>query len=129
MEFLVDDQTGDFFFLEMNTRLQVEHGITELCHDVDIVNLMLRQAQYQFQGLGGIPAEEMRDLQTKGDNTRGAAIEVRLCCDNPADSFLPCSGLIQEITWPVEEGLRIDTWILPGITVSPYFGPWQPSYK
>jgi biotin carboxylase len=50
VEFLVDDTTGDFFFLEMNTRLQVEHGITELCYGVDLVALMLQQADYEKAG-------------------------------------------------------------------------------
>ena len=47
VEFLVDDETADFFFLEMNTRLQVEHGITELCYGVDLMHLMLQQADYE----------------------------------------------------------------------------------
>lgn len=126
VEFLVDDESGEFFFLEMNTRLQVEHGITELCHGVDIVDLMLRQAQCQLQGQGGIPAEEMLDLQIKGNQIQGAAIEVRVCCENPAESFLPCSGVIQELYWPVSEGTRIDTWIQAGTVVSPYFGESAP---
>ncbi|KAI1759909.1 AHS2-domain-containing protein [Hypoxylon sp. FL1150] len=118
IEFLVDDETGDFFFLEMNTRLQVEHGITELCFDVNLVALMLRQASYQFSGLPGIPLAELLGLQTK--SPKGAAIEARVCCENLADSFMPGSGHVQSVTWP-DDHVRVDTWVQPGTFVSPYF--------
>ncbi|KAI4869941.1 AHS2-domain-containing protein [Hypoxylon rubiginosum] len=118
VEFLVDDETGDFFFLEMNTRLQVEHGITELCYDVDLVALMLRQAGYQFSGSPGIPSNELLKLQAKPLN--GSAIESRVCCENPADSFMPGSGHVQSVAWPINHA-RVDTWIQPGTFVSPYF--------
>ena len=122
VEFLVDDQTGDFFFLEMNTRLQVEHGITELCYDVDLVVLMLRQADYQLAGQGGIPTEEMAELQKKGNTLRGAAIEARVCCENAADRFLPTSGVIQGLKWPEAGEARVDTWVQAGTAISSYFG-------
>ncbi|UKZ76817.1 hypothetical protein TrVFT333_004531 [Trichoderma virens FT-333] len=63
VEFLVDDETADFFFLEMNTRLQVEHGITELCYGVDLVHLMLRQADYERGGHIGIPSDVLQALE------------------------------------------------------------------
>ena len=122
VEFLVDDETGDFFFLEMNTRLQVEHGITELCYGIDLVALMLRQADYQLAGRGGIPTEEMYELQKKGNKLRGAAIEVRVCCENAADRFLPTSGVIQEVKWPNPGEARVDTWVQAGTSISSYFG-------
>ncbi|KAI2466913.1 AHS2-domain-containing protein [Annulohypoxylon bovei var. microspora] len=118
VEFLVDDETGDFFFLEMNTRLQVEHGITESCYGVDLVVLMLRQAEYQLVGKSGIPSDELLAIQTKAPS--GAAIEVRVCCENPADSFMPSSGHVQSISWP-DKSARVDTWIQLGSFVSPYF--------
>ncbi|KAI1407306.1 AHS2-domain-containing protein [Hypoxylon sp. FL1857] len=118
VEFLVDDKTGDFFFLEMNTRLQVEHGITELCYGVDLVILMLRQAEQQLAGRTGIPSDELLAMQTDAPN--GAAIEVRVCCENPADSFLPGSGHVQSVSWP-DQYARVDTWIQLGSFVSPYF--------
>ena len=129
IEFLVDDETGDFFFLEMNTRLQVEHGITELCYGVDLVALMLRQADYQLAGLGGIPSDEMVKLQKKGNTLQGASIEVRVCCENAADRFLPTSGVIQEVNWPETGEARVDTWIQAGTAISSYFGifPRDPS--
>ncbi|KAI0892992.1 AHS2-domain-containing protein [Annulohypoxylon nitens] len=118
VEFLVDDETSDFFFLEMNTRLQVEHGVTELCYDVDLVALMLRQAGYQLAEESGIPSDELLEIQKKPP--KGAAIEVRVCCENPADSFMPSSGHVQSIAWP-DKFARIDTWIQLGSFVSPYF--------
>lgn len=120
VEFLLDDSTGDFFFLEMNTRLQVEHGITELCHDVDLVILMLRQADFQLAGQGGIPSNELLEMQK--DSPNGAAIEIRVCCENPGASFFPSSGYIQELAWPGKETARVDTWIRTGTVVTPYFG-------
>lgn len=120
VEFLLDDETGDFFFLEVNTRLQVEHGITELCYGVDLVALMLRQADFQLAGLGGIPSEELFKMQK--DSPNGAAIEVRVCCENPAASFFPSSGYIQELAWPGPEIARVDSWIRIGAMVTPYFG-------
>lgn len=120
VEFLVDDETGDFFFLEMNTRLQVEHGITELCYDVDLVQLMLEQADYQLRKEPGIPTEKLKGLQRSGP--RGAAIEARICCEDPAAFFMPSSGHIQEASWATGQGIRVDTWIQPGSSVSPYFG-------
>ena len=74
IEFLVDDMTGDFFFLEMNTRLQVEHGITELCYGVDLVELMLRQADADLRGEGGLSALALQSMQPGDPN--GFAIEV-----------------------------------------------------
>ena len=120
VEFLVDDLSDDFFFLEMNTRLQVEHGISELCYQVDIVELMLRQADYQLSGAGGIPSSELLGLQK--DEPTGAAIEVRVCCENPASNFLPTSGVVQKLEWPSGDGVRIDSWIQQGSTISTDFG-------
>ncbi|KAI1385920.1 AHS2-domain-containing protein [Hypoxylon trugodes] len=117
VEFLVDDETGDFFFLEMNTRLQVEHGVTELCYGVDLVNLMLRQAEYQLAGKDGIPSSELLGIQK---TLEGSAIEARVCSENPADSFLPGLGHVQSVAWP-DKHARVDTWVQLGTFVSPYF--------
>lgn len=62
VEFLVNNKSGDFFFLEINTHLQVEHGVTEICHGVDIVSLMLRQADYGLAAQRGLQPDEMREL-------------------------------------------------------------------
>ncbi|KAI1424868.1 urea carboxylase [Xylaria sp. FL1777] len=121
VEFLVDDDTADFFFLEMNTRLQVEHGITELCYDVDIVALMLRQADLEKGGSGGLPSAELRALQKTAPS--GCAIEVRIYAEDPYRNFAPSPGFFQEIRWPPAEDARVDTWIQPGQNVSSHYDP------
>lgn len=121
VEFLVDDISGDFFFLEMNTRLQVEHGITELCYDVDLVSLMLRQADYEKSGAIGIPTDYLKSIQKDGPN--GAAIEVRVYAEVPYRNFAPSPGLLQAVEWPKGEGIRVDTWVRTGQRVAPYYDP------
>ncbi|RDW60679.1 hypothetical protein BP6252_12062 [Coleophoma cylindrospora] len=121
VEFLVDDISGDFFFLEMNTRLQVEHGITELCYDVDLVALMLRQADYEKSGAIGIPTADLRSFQKDGPN--GAAIEVRVYAEVPYRNFAPSPGLLQAVDWPQGDGIRVDTWVRTGQRIAPYYDP------
>ena len=122
LEFLVDDQTGDFFFLEMNTRLQVEHGVTEMVYDVDIVELMLRQADSQIAGKGGLQVDELQILGERCNEPKGHAIEVRVYAENPAKDYAPTPGLLQKVSWHTLPGTRVDTWIRAGITVSPNYG-------
>lgn len=124
LEFLVDDQTGDFFFLEMNTRLQVEHGVTELVYGVDLVQLMLEQAQAQLAGRGGLAAQQLADLETACKAPQGHAVEVRVYAENPVKNFAPSPGLLQKVEWHVLPGTRIDTWVTAGITISPHYGEW-----
>ncbi|KAI0479798.1 urea carboxylase [Xylaria cf. heliscus] len=121
VEFLVNDSTGDFFFLEMNTRLQVEHGITELCYNVDIVVLMLRQADLERAGLGGIPSGELLALQSTVPS--GVAIEARIYAEDPYRGFAPSPGLFQEVRWPSIKDTRVDTWIQTGQNVSSHYDP------
>lgn len=123
VEYLVDDDTGDFFFLEMNTRLQVEHGITEMCYGVDLVELMYRQADCQLGGKGGLDAAELEALQSKWLEPNGHAIEVRVYAENPARNYTPSPGLLQQVSWHEPPGTRVDTWIQAGITVSPEYDP------
>ncbi|RAH79627.1 putative urea amidolyase [Aspergillus japonicus CBS 114.51] len=123
VEYLVDDESGDFFFLEMNTRLQVEHGVTEMCYNVDLVELMLQQADYELGGFGGIPAEELKVWQAQWLEPHGHAIEARVYAENPARNFAPSPGLLQEVTWHELPGTRIDTWVRAGLTVSPDYDP------
>lgn len=120
VEFLVDDDTGEFFFLEMNTRLQVEHGISELCYGVDLVCLMLRQADMEKAGKGGIPSSELLALQKTGPN--GAAIEARLYAEDPYHQFAPSPGVFQEVRWPEQDGVRIDSWIESGQNIGLHYG-------
>ena len=124
IEYLVDDETGDFFFLEMNTRLQVEHGITELCYGVDLVELMLRQADAQLSGKGGLEASWLSGRLSNNDPApSGSAIEVRVYAENPAKNFAPCPGTLQEVEWKDIPGSRIDTWVYRGIKVSANYDP------
>ncbi|KAF4855884.1 putative urea carboxylase [Colletotrichum siamense] len=124
VEFLVDDETAEYFFLEMNTRLQVEHGITELCYGVDLVHLMLRQADCEKAGLGGIPTAELRSLGR--EQPLGSAIEVRVYAEDALNDFAPRPGLLQSVRWPKSEGddgVRVDTWVKGGQRITPYYDP------
>lgn len=129
IEYLVDDESGDFFFLEMNTRLQVEHGITELCYDVDLVELMLRQADAQLSTKGGLSNDELDKLKQESLQPKGHAIELRVYAENPARNYAPSPGLLQEVQWYELPGCRIDTWIRTGMTVSANYGEYHlPQY-
>ncbi|KAK8123421.1 urea carboxylase [Apiospora kogelbergensis] len=123
LEFLVDDATGDFFFLEMNTRLQVEHGVTEMVYDLDLVALMLRQADAVLGGQRGLSADEMDKLTEAGEEPKGHAIEVRVYAENPAKGFAPSPGLLQKVEWCQLPGTRLDTWVRAGISISPHYDP------
>ena len=123
IEYLVDDESGDFFFLEMNTRLQVEHGITELCYGVELVELMLKQADAQLSGKGGLEASLLSELFSKAMVPKGAAIEARVYAENPVRDFAPCPGLLQEVQWKDMPGSRIDSWVYRGVRVSANYDP------
>ncbi|KZV81306.1 AHS2-domain-containing protein [Exidia glandulosa HHB12029] len=105
----------------MNTRLQVEHGVTELCYNVDLVELMLRQADAERGGRGGMNAHELQSLCTAEPN--GVAIEARVYAENPAKDFAPCPGLLQLVQWHDIPGSRIDTWVFSGSRVTPNYDP------
>ena len=121
IEYLVDDKTGDFFFLEMNTRLQVEHGITELCYNVDLVELMLRQADAQLRGEGGLSKLTLQSLRP-GDPV-GFALEARVYAENPAKDYAPSPGTLQIVEWKQSAYCRVDTWIRTGTVVSSNYDP------
>ncbi|KAK6379336.1 hypothetical protein LTS17_006254 [Exophiala oligosperma] len=121
IEYLVDDETGDFFFLEMNTRLQVEHGITELCYGVDLVELMLKQADAELCGKGGLSGQYLKSLQPK--EPKGAAVEVRLYAENPAKDYAPSPGTLQHVSWKDVPGSRIDGWVHTGTKVTSFYDP------
>ncbi|KAK4890804.1 hypothetical protein LTR27_010505 [Elasticomyces elasticus] len=121
IEYIVDDKTGDFYFLEMNTRLQVEHGITEMVYDVDLVELMFKQADAQLGGTGGLTADHLKSLQTT--KPTGVAIEARVYAENPLRDYAPSPGLLQKVEWEELDGSRIDTWVFTGTQVSPNYDP------
>lgn len=124
IEFLVDDDTGSFYFLEMNTRLQVEHGITELTYGVDLVNMMLLQAEYEARDQGGIPADILDGFAPLAI-PHGHAIECRIYAENPAKDFAPCPGVLTNVVLPESHSytVRVDHWIATGTKISPYFDP------
>jgi acetyl-CoA carboxylase, biotin carboxylase subunit len=110
LEYLYDDATGEFFFIEMNTRIQVEHPITEMITGVDLVREMILIAQ----------GEKLK--RTQSDVTaRGAAIEVRINAEDPDKNFRPSPGKVIALTLPGGPGVRVDTMLYPGYTVPPYY--------
>ncbi|KAH7906361.1 allophanate hydrolase subunit 2-domain-containing protein [Hygrophoropsis aurantiaca] len=129
VEFLVDDDTGDFFFLEMNTRIQVEHPITEAIHPgVDIVALMIEQGiARQETSLGGLDPMHSALYQVMYDNNIAMghthAIEARVYSENPAEEFKPSPGVLQLVDIPKQEWLRVDHWVSTGTTITPFFDP------
>lgn len=109
IEFLVDPD-GGFYFLEMNTRLQVEHPVTELVTGVDIVKEQLRIARG-------------RKLRYTQDDIRlnGWAVECRINAEDPYNNFLPSTGRLELIIPPTGPGVRVDTGVYPGFEISPYY--------
>ncbi|EKM27318.1 urea carboxylase [Vibrio sp. HENC-03] len=113
VEFVLDQQTQAFYFLEVNTRLQVEHGVTEEVFGVDLVEWMIRQGAQAF------------DLEKAGTNleSKGHAIQVRLYAEDANKNFQPCAGLLSHVDWAKQDNLRIEHWIEAGVEVSPFFDP------
>lgn len=107
IEFLLD-ASGEFYFMEMNTRLQVEHGVTELVTGLDLVEWQLRVA-----------AGDVLPLSQDEVRLNGNAIEVRLCLEDPAQEFLPQTGDV--LLWEPADGVRVDTALVRGLSISPYY--------
>ncbi|MGI9251909.1 MAG: acetyl-CoA carboxylase biotin carboxylase subunit [Pseudohongiellaceae bacterium] len=113
VEFIVDDNSGEFFFLEMNTRIQVEHPVTEMVCGVDLVALQLRFA-------GG----NLSELEQDSNSTSGHAIECRLYAENPQRMFLPSPGTLEKLEFPESAGqVRIDTGFREGDVITPNYDP------
>ena len=111
VEFLLDD-SGFFYFLEMNTRLQVEHPVTELITGLDLVALQIKVAQGEPLGLS------QDDI-----NLEGHAIEVRLYTEDPSQDFLPASGPVDLWAPASGVGVRVDSGISTGQAISPFYDP------
>ncbi len=112
VEFIVPTDGPGFFFLEMNTRLQVEHPVTELVYGVDLVELQLRIA-------GG---EALRVAQEELV-PRGHAVEARLYAEDPAAGFLPAAGTVRRYVEPRGAGVRVDSGIRPGSEIATAYDP------
>ena len=110
LEYLYDDDSTQFFFIEMNTRIQVEHPITEMITGIDLVREMIRVAQ----------GERLRFQQSE-IAMRGVAIECRINAEDPVKNFMPSPGRVSEIDLPGGPGVRVDTMLYPGYTVPPYY--------
>ena len=108
VEFVFDTATREFYFLEVNTRLQVEHGVTEEVTGVDLVEWMIRQAAGERFELHAPPA-------------RGASIEVRLYAEDPARQFRPSTGLLTHARFAANA--RVETWVEDGSVVTPFYDP------
>ena len=116
VEFIVDGSEGlrpdGFFFMEMNTRLQVEHPVTEAITGLDLVELQLRVAAGER-----LPFKQ-HDLKIDGH-----AVEARLYAEDPARGFLPSTGRLAALSFPQNEDLRVDTGVVQGDSVTPYYDP------
>ena len=109
VEFLLDSNR-QFYFMEINTRIQVEHGVTELVTGIDLVKEQIR-----------IAAGEKLGLRQSDIHLTGHAMEVRINAENPDKNFAPCPGTIQELHIPGGNGVRIDTAVYPGYIIPPYY--------
>ncbi|KOP52439.1 hypothetical protein OX90_24115 [Pseudomonas coronafaciens pv. porri] len=127
VEFVFDSEDQRFYFLEVNTRLQVEHGVTEQVWGVDLVSWMVQLAA------GDLPPLSQLQASLK---PVGHAIQARLYAEDPGRDFQPCPGLLTAVNFPPADGhaLRIDTWVEAGCEIPPYFDPmiaklisWAPS--
>ena len=112
VEFIFDDQSGEFYFLEVNTRLQVEHPVTEEITGLDLVQMQLESA------MGKPLSIKQGDIQAKG-----YAIEARLYAEDATNNFLPVTGKIHRFAWPKMEGLRVETAVQSGSEISIFYDP------
>ncbi|WP_247217489.1 urea carboxylase [Synechococcus sp. C9] len=110
VEFIVDGTTGEFYFLEVNTRLQVEHGVTELVCGIDLVEWMVRLA-----------AGERDFFDRYHHQPQGHAIQVRIYAEDPHKNHQPSAGVLTHVA--LAEGARWDAWIRSGTEVTPFYDP------
>ena len=112
VEFIVDASDGSFYFMEMNTRLQVEHPVTEAITGLDLVELQLRVAAGEPLPFG------QNDIRIEGH-----AIEARIYAEDPDNNFLPSTGTIAHLRMPEGDGIRVDAGVSEGAEVSPWYDP------
>ncbi len=109
VEFILDADTNQFYFLEVNTRLQVEHGVTEEVTGIDLVEWMIQAAAGEL------------DLSAFKRRSTGASIQVRLYAEDPAKNFQPSTGVLTEAAFP--SSARIETWIEKGSEITSFYDP------
>ena len=110
IEYLYDETSREFYFLEMNTRIQVEHPVTEMITGFDLVREMIRISM----------GERLRMRQTE-IVMRGHAVECRINAEDPAKGFMPAPGTINSLSIPGGAGVRFDTLLYQGYTVPPFY--------
>jgi acetyl-CoA carboxylase biotin carboxylase subunit len=110
LEFLYDDVSREFYFLEMNTRIQVEHPVTEFVTGIDLVREMIRIAQ----------GEPLR-LRQEDIAVKGHSIECRINAEDPANDFMPSPGIVDSLMLPGGPGVRFDTLLYAGYTIPPFY--------
>ncbi|MBN7808931.1 MULTISPECIES: acetyl-CoA carboxylase biotin carboxylase subunit [Agrobacterium] len=110
VEFLYDDKTDEFFFIEMNTRIQVEHPVTEMVTGIDLVQEMIKIA-------GG----ERLSLRQNQIKLEGHSIECRITAEDPENDFRPTPGTITDLSVPEGKGVRFDSHIYAGYTIPPFY--------
>lgn len=112
-EFLWEDSRSEFYFLEVNCRIQVEHPVSEMVAGVDLVEWQLRVAC----------GEKLPESWSAGITPQGHAIECRIYAEDPAKGFIPKPGNVDELHWPAGDGIRIDAGVAAGGKVTPYYDP------
>jgi acetyl-CoA carboxylase, biotin carboxylase subunit len=110
VEFIVDAQRGTFYFLEMNARIQVEHPVTEAVTGVDLIAEQIAIAEG-----GGL---RLRQSEVR---TQGCAIECRVNAEDYRNDFKPSPGQVRGVSWPGGDGIRVDTHVVPGSSIPPYY--------
>ncbi len=114
VEFIYDDDDKEFYFLEVNTRLQVEHGVTETVWQVDLVEWMVKLAARQLA-----PLQQLHSRL----KPHGHAMQARIYAENPNANFLPSAGKLSWVDFAQGEHTRVDTWVESGIDVPAFFDP------
>ena len=110
VEFIYDVDTERFYFLEVNSRLQVEHGVTEEVSGIDLVEWMVRLA-----------AGDLRTREMPVSRSTGCSLQVRIYAEDPAKKFRPSPGRLSQIRWP--DDARVETWVESGSEVTPFYDP------
>jgi acetyl-CoA carboxylase biotin carboxylase subunit len=110
VEFMLDTQCGDFYFLEMNARIQVEHPVTEAVTGIDLIAEQIAIAD--GKGL------RLRQSEVR---TVGSAIECRVNAEDYRNGFRPSPGRVSDVSWPSGEGIRVDSHVIPGSSIPPFY--------